>query len=242
MNELRSLNNISVQQLIDGYNKSSSAEVRRSSDLRPRMALRLSITLDTARTAENPYVISNPFNSFWVESTTSTSTYVQMTMGGSDKYNTDNPITLYANSSAKYDTAMKECQLIWAAQPGKVLNIIFFLGVDFRPGSFLTQLTGGVAIVTGSTGENGYLGSNASPVQSVSVTSGAQALLCDTDIDRKLFTFYTTQGIWIGGSDVTVGTAGILINAGERFQWTNTGQLYAIAISTTAVVTGVREG
>lgn len=245
--ELSGLTNISIQDRINDINVQNQAETRRSSDLRPRMALRLTIQLDTAATAQNPFIIPNPFNGVYVEAAYASSTptvadstvNVQLGLGGLDKYVTDNYTSLFLNASFKADTTVKQAVLTWSAQAGKVIVLVFYLGIDFRPGSQVSIINGSISIIGGSAIATGTLGSGANQ-NNLSVTNAAAVQLCAVNASRKSFNFYTTSDIWVGDSSVAV-NRGTKIFAGSQFFYQNTGTLYAIADVATSTVSGSEE-
>lgn len=228
-----------ITQVIRQINLQSDAQIRRSSDLRPRMNLRLALALDTAATAQNPFVINNPFNGFFVEGATDATTQVNISLGSADGYATDNPIGLRVNAAAHFDTEVKSAYLTWTAQAGKILTINFFMGIDFRPGSTVQSFTGAVSIINGASVVTGVLGVGGAS-NSLTVTNAAAVQLCQTNLSRGEFDFYTDQAIWIGDVNVAV-NRGILIPANSNFTFSNTGTLYAIAAGANATVSGMEQ-
>lgn len=232
----------SINRRISESDAQSKANIIRSSEQRPKMALRLVLPLDVAATAENPKLISQPFNGYYVEDAgTDAGAVVRLAYGGIDKYATDNYTSLGKNDSAYSTEEIKQATLQWTAQAGKTLTLIFFLGVDFRPGSLLSQIEGGVSIIEGSAMSQAMLGS-AGNASTVSVTTTATMIL-PADNDRKLATLQTDAPIQLGNSAVvaTPGSeTGLTINPGQ-FQIRNTGAVYAIVAGGTANITGIVE-
>jgi len=226
-----------IAQVIQALNLNNNAQIRRSSDLRPRQALRLILALDVAATVQNPFVLSNPFDGCFVSGATDASTTVQMSIGSADGYATDNPIPLTVNSSAKFDTTIKGGYLTWTAQPGKILTLIVLMGIDFRPGSFVTSFNGAVSVIGGTSVLTGTMQGS---VASIAVTSASAVKILPQNLSRGEFDLYTDNDIWIGDASVAVGR-GILIPAGSNFTFANTGSLYAIAAAGTANVTGMEQ-
>lgn len=245
--DLSGLTNISIQDRINEINVQNQAETRRSSDLRPRMALRLTLQLDVAATANNPFVIPNPFNGVYVEAAYAASTptvsdstvNVQLGLGGLDKFVTDNYTSLFVNASFKTDNTVKQAVLTWPAQAGKVIVLVFYLGIDFRPGSQVAIINGSISIIGGSAIATGTLGSGANQA-SLTVTNASAVQLCAVNASRKAFNFYTSADIWVGDSSVAV-NRGTKITAGSSWQFSNTGALYAIADVVSSTVSGSEE-
>jgi len=236
------LGDLTTGQVIRDINVQQTAEIRRSSDLRPRMALRMILPLDIAATAtawgsNPPWIVRTPFDGFHVEGATDASTQVNMSLGDQALgYQTDNYLALKVNDSGKFSIEQKGCLLTWSAQPGKVLTIVFFLGLDFHSGSLINSFTGSVSVVSGSSAVTNALHGS---VSSITVTTSATQL-CDTNLTRAEFDFYTDGEIWIGDSSVAVGR-GIKISANTNFTWNNSAPLYAITAAGTATVSGIEQ-
>ena len=224
--------------IIRGMNLQEEAQIRRSSDLRPKISMKLTIDLGVLRTAANPLVVSQPFNGFLVQSATDANTAAQMSLGGLDTYNTDNSFDLGTNASAYSETEIKQAVITNAQQVGKTITIIFFVGVDFRPGSFLSELTGAISVISGSTFTTGNMGAGGAD-PSIVVTVAATQLLASNG-NRSCFTGYTDAAIWIGDFNVAVGR-GVFVAGGTSFKISNTGPVYAITPAGVANVTGVEE-
>lgn len=229
----------SINRRISESDAQSKANIIRSSEQRPKMALRLVLPLDTAATAENPKLISQPFNGYYVEDAGTTSgAIVRLAYGGIDKYATDNYTSLGKNDSAYSTEEIKQATLQWEAQAGKTLTLIFFLGVDFRPGSLISQIEGGVSIIEGSAISEAELGPTGN-ASTVAIAAGAAAaIFLAADDDRKVATLQTDAVIQIGGSTVGAAT-GLTINPGQ-FQIRNTGAIYAYSAAG-ANITGIVE-
>lgn len=229
------LTGVSLQQIINSILKAQDAQTRLSSDLRPRMAMRVTVDLTTAATAQNPMVIANPFNGVYVESATDTSTTVQLSFVALDKYATDNYTSLKQNDSFKSDKEIKNAVLTWSAQASKSITLVFYLGIDFRPGSQLSTFAGGVSIIDGSSLSSAAIGSAGSSA-TVSVTTSATQV-CPSDTSRKRIDFYVPGAVWIGDGAVERGLRGIYFPGGI-YSWRNTTSLYMISVAGTLTVTG----
>ena len=197
------------------------AAIRASSDQRPRLMLRLPIKLDTATTTSNPALISNPFDSFFVDAAQTDQTATVNLFTGLD--NTQDYTVLGQNSSGKLSKPTRNAMLTWASQPGLTLTVVFFLGIDFRPGNSLVTLQGGVTLSTGTTMGN--------PVE-VSLVAGTASIIFPANASRNTANGYNNTGgkIWIGGSLVanTGSFTGIPYGDQERLLCTNKGAVYAM--------------
>lgn len=208
---LQDLDKISLGSLARAINKQQEAEIRRSSDLRPKLALRVSLELDSARTPSDPLVINQPFNGFYVESATDSDVAVKIALGGSDKYSTDNFTTLGRNDAAYSPVELKGASLFWEAQSGKTMVLIFYVGVEYRPGSLVSEITGGVSIVDGDSLSSAKL---SGAVATIACPAGAATQILDADADRKVIRLYIDGGAWIGDSSVSPGARGVFYPSG----------------------------
>lgn len=228
-----------VDQLIQDTNLRQKAGILRSSDQRPKLSVRVPIALDVARSASDPLVIIQPFNGFYVESTTDSSTSVKMGLGSVDKYNTDNYSTLKENDAAFSPEEIRGCTLFWDAQAGKEMTIVFYVGVEFRPGSLLSVITGGVTINEGSALTQAGLGAAGNASSVACSTSIAQLLASDSS--RKVAKLFNPgTDLWVGNAAVTAGV-GLYWPSNTWLTVRNTAAIYAIAAAGTSTVTGVVE-
>lgn len=229
-----------INSRITDKDANQKANIVRSSEQRPKMALRLVLPLDTAVTAENPKLISQPFNGYYIENRgTDTDAYVRLALVGLDKYVTDNYTEVGKNDSSYSYEEIKNASLAWPAQPGKTLTIIFFLGVDFRPGSLISAISGGVTIVEGTSISESLLSSTGA-ASSVPL-SGTIAQLLIQDDDRKTATLYNDGAdAWIGGAAVVSGTGDFWPSNSWKII-RNTAAIYAITAGGASLVTGTVE-
>jgi hypothetical protein len=239
LDSLKSWEQTSINARITNKDADEKANILRSSEQRPKMALRLTIPLDVAATAENPMLISQPFDGFYVEGATDAVTQVNLAMGAADRYATDNFVGLRINASAYYSQQIRGAYLTWSAQAAKIITIVFFLGVDYRPGSTVNSFTGTVSLIGGASTVTGVLGS-AGNQASLTVTSATAVQLCQQNLSRGEFNFYTSADIWVGDSAVAV-NRGILYTGGTNWSFANTGTLYAIAAAGNATVSGMEQ-
>lgn len=228
-----------VDQIIQDINLRQKAGILRSSDQRPKLSVRVPIELDTARSASDPLVIIQPFNGFYVEAATDSSVSVKMGLGSVDRYNTDNYSTLKENDAAYSPEEIRGCTLFWDAQAGKSITLVFYVGVEFRPGSLLSVITGGVTILEGTAITQAGLGAGGAS-SSVSVTTTATQLLA-SDSSRKVAKMFNPGvDLWVGNASVTAGI-GLYWPSGSWLTVKNTAAIYAIAAAGSSSVVGVVE-
>lgn len=230
---------LTIDQINRNTNLQQEAAIRRSSDLRPKLAMRMEFDLSVARTAQDPVVIFQPFNGFYVEETTDTTTEVKFSLGSVDRYQTDNYTTLKRNDAGYSPEEIKSACLFWDAQSGKTLVVVFYVGVEFRPGSLLNVITGGVTIQEGTAIAQDALGAAGNATSVACSTTIAQLL--EADSDRKVAKLFNPgTDLWVGNSGVTAGV-GLYWPSNTWLTVKNTAAIYAIAAAGTSTVTGVVE-
>jgi len=194
-------------------------------DLRPRKIAKYVIDLSTARDASSPFEINEAFDAFFVEAATDNNTLCSMilTSGFSDA--TRNPMVLKKNSEAEFSEPTNRALITNAAQSGKTITILLFMGVKYRSGQLLSELTGGVIVTTGT---------GMTPQTKVSVGVAATQIFA-SDSTRKKATIQNIGGnrIFISGTNTVTldsGTLpGIILDPGDVYEWINTGACYGIA-------------
>lgn len=222
--DVLNLKGLTLQDLINSINKSQEASVRRFSDQRPRMAQRIVLDLSTEKTAQDPFVVSNPFNGFYVETASDSNTNVKLSFGSLDSYSTENYTTVKLKDQAFSPLEVKQAVLTWPAQSGKTLTIVFYLGIEYRSGSLVSVNSGGVTISEGSSLDSNLLSGG---VALVSVLTTATKIL-DASTTRNVALLYFDADVWVGDASVAVGTRGEYVPMGS-YKFMNTAALYAIS-------------
>ena len=228
------------KQIIDNSIQRQDALIRKNSDARARLTWRVVIPLDTASTGANPLHISDPFTGYYIENATSTSTAVKVSLTSNEDININNYVTVSQKDSFYSEEPVRGCYLTWAQQTGQTMTIVFFLGPDFRPGSFLTTFAGGVVVTTGA---------SMTPNACVAVATGAATLIAaalSTNKKTTITNLDLANTVWISGTSgvvsgtgaVVAGTTlvGIPIPPGASYEWTNTGAIYGSADNATVNV------
>jgi len=211
------------------------AVIRYTGDVRPTPHFRITLDLTTAVSDQNPEVISFPFNGYVVESATDDSVSLKLALNSYSKENTSQYKILKNNDSADSDTTFRKGFLMWDAQPGKTVTLVFFLGVKFRPGSLRSVLSGGVSVTTGS---------GMTPESPVAVTSAA-TLLQAANSNRKMLTVGNPRNsgndMWVSGTtaltDENGAFPGVLLEPGDYYEFRGQGALYGITTSGTVNAT-----
>jgi hypothetical protein len=171
----------------------------------------------------NPFKISFPFKSVYLQAATDTATYVNLAPDTQDTYQSGIPMKL--NDCLVLNSPVSSAFLTWPAQAGKTVTLIFFVSAEFRTGSQLSVSGGGVSINDGS----------AFTMTNVSLTAGTAGQVFALNGLRKISTFQNNSGasVWVGLSTVTNSgaTRGYEVPAGASFQWRNSAQLYAYSVA-----------
>lgn len=211
----------SQQQLIEASLSKNAAAIRRDSEMRPRLQLRIPLELDAARTAQNPFVISAPFTAFYVEEATDTNVSIRMSLTSPEGQNISQYTTLRENDSGEFEDPIRAAYLTWPAQVGKTLTLVIYLGVAFRPGSQISVNSGGVSINDGSAVANSV----------VTLAAAAATVLFAADATRKVGSAFNDTGatLYLGGTATvtdTGATKGFPWLPGAPLTWRNTAALY----------------
>jgi hypothetical protein len=212
--------NMSVRDMISAASQKRAGEIRRNSDGNLVKVVRLTLDLTTARTAQNPYPINFAFQSVRVETATDSSTNVLVSFGSPSLIQTDNYVKMIVNDSLNMDDTINSANLVWSAQSGKSITLLFFLDIKFQSGSQISVNSGGVSINDGS----------AFSTALVTLLTATATQIFSSNTSRKTGTFVndSTGTIWVGGSSVADSGAnkGIPVLAGQSFVWRNTAALY----------------
>lgn len=210
-----------------------SAEIRQATDSKPFQMQKIVLDLTTARLEGNPYKISVPLRSIYVQTASDSITTVNMAVNSDDSQSIQNAVPLKLNDAFDFGFQVASVALTWAAQTGKSITIFLFTDASFRSGSQLSLSAGGVSINDGTAFDN----------DTVTLTAATATVLFAADTTRKSGTYTNETGadIWLGDSTVTNSgaTKGRLLASMQTVTWRNTAALYAYSVlgTTTAVIT-----
>lgn len=207
---------------------------RENKDRKNRSQLRISIPLDTARSANDPLYVGGTFSGLYVQNS-STSGSVKVSPTLRDQGQIGNYISIQKNDSINYSEAQNGLYFFWDAQAGKSLDVVLFLGVEFRSGTLNSAITGGVVVTEGTS----FTPSNAVTVaNTATLLSAANSLRLGLNIQVPLS---SPEGIWIGDSSVVTDSGGagtkigIYVPVGGSFSTKNQGAFYAISSDGAAI-------
>jgi hypothetical protein len=173
--------------------------------------------------------ITQPFKSVYVAAATDGNTSINLIAGAQDanSYQSGNVGSVPLSLKDSYISGRVKAQglLIWTNQPGKSITLVFSLDGEVRSGSQTITISGGVTVSDGSSVNSTPLGA-AGTSGSLAATAVA-AILCPANASRKCTTVQFSGGsARVGDSQVLLGGPGIVVQAGQPFQWRNTGALY----------------
>jgi hypothetical protein len=210
-----------VALLLRAADELNQARVFEGQTQKPFQVQKVVIDLSTARLPTQPYKISVPFKSLYVQDATDIYSTIDVQVGTQDSL--QSVFSIKKNDSWNSDYPISECYLSWAAQSGKSITLILFTNAAFNSGSQISVTGGGVSISEGS-----------SFTQSALTFVGATALsIFASDSTRKIGVFQNKTGasVWVGNSTVTNTNAFFEVAAGADFVWRNTGQLYGYSVA-----------
>lgn len=210
-----------AREVLLSVTRQREAELFQNKSNTPSSVQKIVIPLTTARDAADPYKISIPFRSFWVQDATDTNVSVNIKLLTRDS--SADSFTVKKNDVYGHDEMCSEVYLDWAAQSGKTLTIVFFTRGVFSSGSQISVTGGGV-----------FLSEGTSFVQSVQTLAAATAaIVFPVDSTRALGFFQNNTGasVYVGPSTVAASGAnlGEEVPAGTNYYWRNTAALYAIS-------------
>lgn len=219
------LGKMNQQSVLDANNIRRDAFIAQDDRSRPRYQLRMTIPLDTAAGEMNPYIIENPFDGVVVEDATDNDTSVRLSITSPEAQNIKNYTTIKKNWSLDSDKPFRRALLTWDAQSGKTITLVFYLGVRVRPGSLISELTGGVTVLDGD--------SLATSVVTLAAATATQ--IVGSSSSRGVVTIQnnTAASVWLGPSTVsnTGANLGIEVAAGALVKWRNPSALYGYSVA-----------
>lgn len=216
------LNDKEQRALIERSRELDQASISINRQDRRQSVYRMVIDLTKGRDILDPYKISFPFKSIFMEDSTDPAAKIfvrpitdedhqsHFTMGYKDAWSTSETIP--------------KAFLHWEARAAKV-TLIVFTDAEFRSGSQVSITSGGLSINEGAT----VVGP-----QHVTLVAGVSSMIAPQDFFRKIATIQNKTGsdIFIGADNTVNATTneGIKIPNDGVIQWRNTGALYAFSV------------
>lgn len=215
--------------ILSGLKESFNAALVISKSDTPYEVRSFTIDLTTKRERNQAQEVNCPHKSFYVVSASDTSVKVNMVPDTKDDYQEPIPLTL--RDSGFYQQPKTKAFFYWDAQPNKTVTILFFVSLEFRSGSNVTQVSSSV---------EGNAISNLTPV-ACDTTAGGTLILAQ-DLNAKVVNMINMgpSDVYIGDLNVTA-AIGFPILAGQSFKFKNTSAVYGITSSGTATIRILKE-
>jgi len=210
--------------LIDQANELGNARIFEGGTQRPLGAVVLDIGTDlaTAKPRGQAYKVGFPFKSLLVQDATDSSVIVNMLIGSQDSI--QGAVKLRQNVQMDFDYPINEAYLYWDAQAAKTISLVFMPEGTIKPGSLLSTVAGGVAIIDGSTFTRAR----------ETLVAATEKLVFAASSTRKLGTVENLTGatIYYGETGITNSglTQGLSCPPGGILQWRNAAALYLYSV------------
>jgi hypothetical protein len=207
------------------------ARVFEGSTQKPFLVQSLTLTLTTAKDVLNPLRIGFSFRSLFVQSATDTTTNVNIQIGGPEPINS--VFNVKKNDVWSSEYPINECNISWDAQSGKTITLVFFVDAEFKSGSLINQISGGVSVSNGTAFATALVAGVATAVSTLFASASTRL--------NGLVQNRTGGSIYIGGTSSVNNTAGnanrgFELQDGQDFTYKNTAALYAYCDATGDII------
>lgn len=212
-----------LRQITQANYTTRSAEILDASTSNPFQLQKFVLTLTTAKSEFDPFIISFPFKGILLKSGSDNLTNVDV------KFNSNNvgidKVNMVTNDAINSQQIFSSAYISWAAQPGKTITVYVFLDSTFQSGSLInsgTVTTQLPSVVTGPTRV-------ALAATTATIIIPANAAARTTTLQNK-----TGADLYIGGSTIgAVGGAneGLKIPTDGFVYWNNTAALYGWSVA-----------
>lgn len=206
--------------ILSKLREAAQASIFEGNTQKPFAIQTLVIDLSVARDVANPFKVSFPFKSVYVQDATDNNVIIQMQPNTNDSF--QSTLQLKKNDSLMLGDPIASAFLSWSAQSGKTITLQFFVNAEFRSGSQISVNSGGVSINDGS--------SASQSVTTLLAATATQILATDTTRKHAMIQNNTGGDLYFGPTSTLSdsGTSkGLWVSAGGFFQWRNTAALYA---------------
>lgn len=200
------------------------ASISYGNESREQTVLKYVIDLSVARSADNPREINFPFRSIFAEAGSDRDAFLYVKPG--TREDVQSPFRIGFRDSWARDHAVPRAFLHWDAQPGKTITLLFFTDSEFRSGSQVTTVSGGVTLLEGSalTQSNSNL----------SATTATQIFASSSTRKTGIFQNKSGASVWVGPSSAVLDTGanrGYEVADGDSFIWRNSAALFAYSVA-----------
>lgn len=214
------LSEVQKRALIQAFHDDLSAQIFESDVLSPFTFQVITLDLSTARAQSNPYNIAFPFKAIALKNATGGSGTVYA------RFNTQDSgiswLQLDNNDSVNCERMFGSCDLYWAAQSGKKIDVLLFTNAKFESGSLINS--GTIAITPASTIQTTRPNFAAATATSI-ISVGAVR-------QRVTIENRSSQSIFLGESSAVTNsgaTCGYELPVGGTIEYSNRSQIFAYA-------------
>ena len=227
------MENIDVGQVIKKWLSEQKAFQERSRYGRPQSQHVITLTstaLGTAAARGSEFKIGFPFKAVYVRSATDSNVQVSLVVHSKEENQVANAVQLKLNDQISFEEPVGDAYLIWPAQTGKTMTLIFFVDADFRSGQQISVSSGGVSVTWGDT--------NTEAVTTLTAVTAGAILASNSNRKHAVIQNNTGADLFIGSSSsVDDGSGGgganigVKIPAGQIFEWKSTAALYGYSVA-----------
>ena len=210
-----------LRQVIKDFLLKQSAAIRYSSDANPFSMQRIVLDLTTARVEGDPFRIGFPITGLHVESATSSSTKVKMSLNAPTIDQIRNYKEIKLNDVMQFDKPISGASITWAAQSGQTMTIVVFVDVKFASGSQVSVTSGGVSITEGDAWSHDA---------AIACNGSTATELLNANTNRKLGVIQNDSAykLYLGSTSAVTSTTGLLVEPGQTFETRYTGDVWGI--------------
>lgn len=208
-----------VDQILSALQRPDRARITDGTYNKPFNVQSMTLSLDTAKLSTAPQKISFPFSSVFIANATDTTVNVNVQLFGQDSMNST--FQMKKNDAFTMPFPISEAYLSWPAQAGKTITIVFFVSGEFRPGSQISVINGGINISEGSAVALGG---------QVTLLAATAALIAPILSTRNVAWIQNKTGadLYLGDASITDSgaTEGIKVPPDYIISWKSTAGLY----------------
>jgi len=217
---------LTLAQIADTVAKERNSSILQSADQRPQSVIKIVLTaglLGVEANQSSPFQVGFPFRSVYVSDATNSNTTVRLGAHSREINHLENPIPLKINDSIIFDRYVSKAFLMWDAQPGETITLLFFSDAEFRSGSLRSVSAGGVSVTWGDTvSPSDVTLPAATATQLLAVNSNRKYALVQNDTGSDMFIYPTNLVTGVPP------TRGIRVASGGIFEWQSSSALYGI--------------
>lgn len=213
-----------AQSLLQEVRDLRNARIFQGNTQKPFKVQKIVLDLSTAKLETNPYKVSFPFQSLYVQEATDSATVIKFKPGTQDSYQSD--FNMRSNDSWSSEVPTTEATFFWDAQSNKSITLVFFVDAEFRSGRQISVQSGGVSISEGD-----VIGT----ATTTTLAPTTATIIAPSNSNRKCSTIENNTGadLFVSGSSTVTNsgaTRGLRVAPGENIKLRNTGALYGYSV------------